>query len=136
MATTIARNILTEVLPYMGIYMTEELSDAEIKELEEKQLENTYRVTNETEVHTDVTKEEYVTDGEIIDSTGESANIYPKWMTYPVDPVTGYRINPDNGEKYDASTGELVEDVNESMGLDVPVNGNLSTAQRSDNSGN
>ncbi|MBR1862288.1 MAG: cell division protein FtsI [Lachnospiraceae bacterium] len=136
LATTIARNILTEVLPYMGIYMTEELSDAEIKELEEKQLENTYRVTNETEVHTDVDKEEYVTDGEIIDSTGESANIYPKWMTYPVDPVTGYRINPDNGEKYDASTGELVEDVNESMGLDVPVNGNLSTAQRSDNSGN
>ncbi|MBR6910136.1 MAG: hypothetical protein IKN35_07620, partial [Lachnospiraceae bacterium] len=62
-------------------------------------------------------------------------NIYPKWMTYPIDPATGYRVNPDNGEKYDASTGELVEDVNESMGLEVPVNGNLGTSQRQDTSG-
>lgn len=40
-ATGIVRNILTEVLPYLNIYMTEELSDAEIQELEEKELEIT-----------------------------------------------------------------------------------------------
>ena len=38
LATGIVRNVLTEVLPYMNIFMTEELSDTEIKELEQKQL--------------------------------------------------------------------------------------------------
>lgn len=37
-ATGIVRNILTEVLPYLNIFMTEELSEKEIAELEEKQL--------------------------------------------------------------------------------------------------
>lgn len=40
-ATGIVRNILTEVLPYLNIYMTEELSEAEIEELQAKQLEIT-----------------------------------------------------------------------------------------------
>ncbi len=38
LATGIVRNVLTEVLPYLNIFMTEELSEAEIKELEERQL--------------------------------------------------------------------------------------------------
>ncbi len=134
-ATGIVRNVLTEALPYLGIFMTEELSEKEIAELAEKQLDNTYDSANRTSETHSKPEDEYVTDGAIIDPTGESANIYPKWMTYPVDPVSGYRINPDNGEKYDASTGELVDDVNESMGTEVPVNGNLSTAQRQDTSG-
>lgn len=37
-ATGIVRNILTEVLPYLNIFMTEELSEAEMQELAEKQL--------------------------------------------------------------------------------------------------
>lgn len=37
-ATGIVRNILTETLPYLNIFMTEELSDTELKELEDKQL--------------------------------------------------------------------------------------------------
>ena len=40
-ATRIVRKVLTEVLPYLNIYMTEELSDAEIRELEEQDLANT-----------------------------------------------------------------------------------------------
>ena len=134
-ATKIVRNILTEVLPYLGIYMTEELSDAEIKELEEKKLENTYRLSENSGETKEEKEEEYITEGTIVDPTGESANIYPKWMTYPVDPVTGYRINPDTGEKYDASTGELATEDNESMGTEVPVNGNLTTSQSGDTSG-
>ena len=134
-ATKIVRNILTEVLPYLGIYMTEELSDAEIKELEEKKLENTYRLSENSGETKEEKEEEYITEGTIVDPTGESANIYPKWMTYPVDPVTGYRVNPDTGEKYDASTGELATEDNESMGTEVPVNGNLTTSQSGDTSG-
>ncbi len=134
-ATKIVRNVLTEVLPYLGIYMTEELSDAEIKELEEKKLENTYRFNETSEQTQESKEEEYITEGTIVDPTGESANIYPKWMTYPVDPVTGYRIDPETGQKYDASTGELATEDNESMGEEVPVNGNLTTSQSSDTSG-
>lgn len=37
-ATGIVRNILTEVLPYLNIFMTEELSEKELQELQEKQL--------------------------------------------------------------------------------------------------
>ena len=37
-ATGIVRNVLTEVLPYLNIFMTEELSEKEIAELEAKQL--------------------------------------------------------------------------------------------------
>jgi len=37
-ATRIVRDVLTEVLPYLQIFMTEELSEAEIAELEERQL--------------------------------------------------------------------------------------------------
>ncbi len=134
-ATKIVRNVLTEVLPYLGIYMTEELSDAEIKELEEKKLENTYKYAESSEQGEEEQEEEYITEGTIVDPTGESANIYPKWMTYPVDPATGYRIDPDTGEKYDAATGELATEDNESMGEDVPVNGNLTTSQSGDTSG-
>mgnify|MGYP002725246821 FL=1 len=47
-ATRIVRKVLTEVLPYLGIYMTEELSEEEQKELEELNLSNTlaYGATN------------------------------------------------------------------------------------------
>ncbi len=38
-ATRIVRKILTEVLPYMNIFMTEELSDAEREELEQLQIQ-------------------------------------------------------------------------------------------------
>lgn len=37
-ATGIVRNVLTEVLPYLNIFMTEELSETEIAELSEKEL--------------------------------------------------------------------------------------------------
>ena len=37
-ATIIARNVLTEVLPYLNIFMTEELSEAEVQELAENSL--------------------------------------------------------------------------------------------------
>lgn len=37
-ATGIVRNILTEVLPYLNIFMTEELSESELTELSEKEL--------------------------------------------------------------------------------------------------
>ncbi len=48
-ATGIVRNVLTEVLPYLNIFMTEELSDEEKKELEERQIEITTQYTQTPE---------------------------------------------------------------------------------------
>ncbi len=48
-ATGIVRNVLTEVLPYLDIYMTEELSEAEVRELEERQLAITNQYTQTPE---------------------------------------------------------------------------------------
>ena len=51
-ATGIVRKVLTEVLPYLGIYMTEELTEDEQAELEEMNLANTlaYGASNYNEV--------------------------------------------------------------------------------------
>ncbi len=101
-ATRIVRNVLTEVLPYLNIYMTEELSDAEIKELEELKLENTYGKADDTleqEAADDVTE-----DG---DST-EVTYTEPEWKSYAKDPATGYLKDPVTGALLDPDTGEVV----------------------------
>ena len=49
LAQKIARNILTEVLPYLNIYMTEPLSPEEELELQQLKLENTYIPAQEDE---------------------------------------------------------------------------------------
>ncbi len=51
-ATRIVRKVLTEVLPYMGIYMTEELTEEEEAELRELNLSNTlaYGASNYNQV--------------------------------------------------------------------------------------
>lgn len=47
-ATKIVRNILSEVLPYLNIFMTEELSESEITELQERQLAITSQYATNT----------------------------------------------------------------------------------------
>ena len=127
-ACLLCRDILQEVLPYMGIYMTEPLTDEEIKYLEEKQLENTLRYTQSeentpSETGTEDPYEE-IEMSEITDSTGETANVFPRWMTYPIDPATGYRVGPD-GKYYDADTGELATATQSILDDTIPVNENL-----------
>ena len=61
-ATGIVRNILTEVLPYMGIFMTEEVSDKEREELEKLQ----------EEIMSPVVPEESTQEGEGESATGEN----------------------------------------------------------------
>ena len=61
-ATGIVRNILTEVLPYMGIFMTEEVSDKEREELEKLQ----------EEIMSPVVPEESTQEGDGESATGEN----------------------------------------------------------------
>ncbi len=100
-ATGIVRNVLTEALPYLQIFMTEELSDAEVKELEERQLEITNRYTqNQGE-------DENPDNGENGDDS-EPTDTPEPWKSFPVDPQTGYLKDPDTGELLDPETGDII----------------------------
>jgi len=97
-ATRIVRGILTEVLPYMGIFMTEELSASEEKELAELELEITTAPAEET-----VEEEETVETVE--EEVPEKKEI---WKTFSIDPITGYAIDPSTGDYVDPDTGALI----------------------------
>ena len=119
-ATRLVRSILTEVLPYLNIFMTEELSDTEREELAALNLEIT---TQYGQQNPDTTPEEG--DGETQPGQPEVGEEQPAWMSYPVDPMTGYRVDPETGYKYDAQEGFLVEGDENVMGEDGPVNPNI-----------
>lgn len=119
-ATRLVRSILTEVLPYLNIFMTEELSDTEREELAALNLEIT---TQYGQQNPDTTPEEG--DGETQPKQPAEGEEQPAWMSYPIDPVTGYRVDPETGYKYDAQEGFLVEGDENVMGEDGPVNPNI-----------
>lgn len=122
-ATRIVRNILTEVLPYMGIFMTEELTDKEREELEALQVEIMMpAVVNDGEEET--------ADGEGISADGsqegeeqsesqspddasegedaEQEEYIEVWKEFPIDPVTGYAVDPNTGNYVDPVTGAVI----------------------------
>ena len=101
-ATRIVRSVLTEVLPYLNIYMTEELSASEIAELEALQLENTYGKVDET-------LEQEAMEG-LNEGNGQGNTTYeePEWKSYEKDPATGYLKDPVTGALLDPDTGEVL----------------------------
>lgn len=117
-ATRLVRSILTEVLPYLNIFMTEELSDTEREELAALNLEITTQYGKQQE---ETLPEEEKTP----EIPAEDAAEQPAWMSYPIDPESGYRVDPETGYKYDAQEGFLVEGDESVMGEDGPVNPNI-----------
>lgn len=116
LASTLCRDILTEVLPYMGIYMTEDLTEKEKKELEEKQLEITNHYISQTEQKDLIeTSEGESSASEGVDSNAdgtdegdEEKKANAPWKDFPIDPATGYAVNPETGEKVDPDTGQVI----------------------------
>ena len=114
-ATRIVRSILTEVLPYKGIFMTEELSDKEREELEALQIEiMTPPVTGQEPEGEDGTPEGENPDeateegaegegGEDVQTPAE-----PVWKSFPIDPETGYAVDPSTGAFVDPVTGAVL----------------------------
>lgn len=117
-ATGIVRNILTELLPYLNIFMTEPLSDKEVQELEALNMEITTQYTQKPQ------EDESEEGGEGTQTPQESEN-QPAWRSFPVDPATGYRVDPATGYKYDAQEGFLVEGDESVLGENGPVNPNI-----------
>lgn len=103
-ATRIVRSILTEVLPYLGIFQTEELSEKEKKELEELQIELITPQRNEEEEENPENAEgsEEQQPEEPAPSNNEI------WKTFKIDPVTGYAIDPNTGDYVDPVTGATI----------------------------
>ena len=143
-ATGIVRNVLTEVLPYLNIFMTEELSEKEIQELAEKQIEITNQYTQTPENGDDQntgdnqtgddqsgdaqTGDDQSGDSQSGDGTGDdTTTVTEDWRNYPKDPATGYLVSPIDGGLIDPITGADVGG-DDTMG-DSPINNNLLNQQ-------
>ncbi len=118
-ATKIVRKILTEVLPYLNIFMTEELSDKEREELEQLQIQLTApAVEEETQLDEDGNPiepageegEESGGGEEETEETGEEGETVDReiWKTFPIDPETGYAKDPESGNLFDPQTGAII----------------------------
>ncbi|NLL76464.1 MAG: cell division protein FtsI [Clostridiales bacterium] len=143
-ATRIVRNILTEVLPYKGIFMTEELTDAEREELEALQIEIMTPVASGT---AEEGTQEEGTEGAVSENdaatgeTGGDAEVQDEeeetytevWKTFPIDPETGYAVDPDTGELVDPETGHSITGDDSTPAGRANVNGAGSTDSTQDN---
>lgn len=116
LASGIVREILTEVLPYLGIPMTEELTDAERAELDNLEMNSITIPTPSVDPNNDdgQTGSDGTGDGGQTGSdggdgqnggTGDGGTGH----TVQYDPDTGYAIDPLTGEFLDPETGEPIE---------------------------
>ena len=121
-AAVLCKDILTEVLPYMGIFQTEELTEKEAAELAEKQQDFSKGSTGEN-------TEEEVTGEIIVDqqSGGDQGTDPTNAITFvdengnkldeedntggkvQIDPATGYAVDPTTGVLLDPTTGAPVD---------------------------
>lgn len=97
-AMEIAKGIFTEILPYMNIFRTEELSEEQIEELKELNIipstsENSIPEDGDTSLETETEEDEED------DETSE----------YKVNPETGNLIDPETGQELDPDTFEYVD---------------------------
>ena len=111
-ATGIVRNVLTEVLPYLGQPMTEPLSESEMEELSQLEESNAYAIgASGAPAAEEVEEEETVSEGGIPEGTedfvtvGEEEKKEPAWKSFEIAPETGYLIDPSNGHHIDPDTG-------------------------------
>lgn len=106
-ATLLTKDILTEVLRYLNIFQTEELSEEEIAELEEKQLDfavgSTGESVSENEVPPEI--EESVEENSEEGTEEKAAEENP----IQIDPETGYAIDPSSGILLDPDTGRPID---------------------------
>ncbi len=120
-ATRIVKKILTEALPYLNIFMTEELTDQEREELEELKIQIRMQDGVQEEELTDedgnpITPEGDGTEGDGEGEAGGEAEGDTQddqaqreiWKTFPLDPETGYLKDPDTGNLFDPDTGAQV----------------------------
>nr|MCR4808078.1 cell division protein FtsI [Lachnospiraceae bacterium] len=118
-ATLLTRDILTEVLPYMHVFMTEELSDEEREELSAAALsfaQSNDKSLSENGVVSENAIEEESAAETVTDTPAEGDSVItfedeePQERTFEKDPETGYYIEPGTGILIDPETGRPVDD--------------------------
>lgn len=129
-AQEIARGIFTEILPYMNIFRTEELTEEEEEELRQLQIlnsvsENSVAEGEETEESTEEAEEEEEDENMPDDYTydEETGNI--------IDPLTGYQVDPDTMEYVDPSfsaIGDITGTPSENQQEDTEGTGENTTS--------
>lgn len=117
-ATRIVRKILTEVLPYLNIFMTEELSEKEREELEQLQIqirmpEGTQEEELDEEgnpINPGETEEGAEGEGQPEEPEEEPEDTVDRevWRDFPLDPATGYLVDPNTGNFLDPNLGTVI----------------------------
>ncbi len=115
-AMELTRNILTDVLPYLNIFQTEELTEEEIQELAEQDAAaQEPDEASETEGNQETqanegadTAGEEGQNGETQSAEGEGTG-QTEQDNVTIDEATGYAIDPDTGEYLDPVTGEPID---------------------------
>ena len=128
-AAVLCKDILTEVLPYMGIFQTEELTEKEAEELAEKQQEFSKGSTGdgesgEAEAQIIVDEEQNAQeDGNtntgsdntgaitFVEGGGDEEDTTDRKVE--IDPETGYAIDPTTGILLDPNTGAPIDPVSD-----------------------
>jgi len=108
-ATRIVRKVLTEVLPYLGYPMTEELTEeeeAELAELAASAIASTNSSTDESSSDSSSASSESSAENTQTDSAAVSTSNV--WEDFEIDADTGYYIDPNTGNLIDPETGDEV----------------------------
>ncbi|MCR5527309.1 MAG: cell division protein FtsI [Lachnospiraceae bacterium] len=121
MATVLNKDIMTEVLPYLNIFPTEELTEDEAAELQEKQGEffigsdgvSTNSVSEDVADGTSASEDAIVINPTESTVSYDSAGNVVSENKISYDPETGYPLDPATGEVLDPNTLQ-------------PINGNSS----------
>ena len=127
-ATGIVRDILTEVLPYQNIYMTQDLSESEALALMELQTQILSPLLTGGMGDDDPDGEGDMDNTGDRDDDGDAEEPYVHievWRSFAIDPESGYAIDPDSGEFVDPETGATIGGSFTGVGFDVvpPVAG-------------
>ena len=116
-ACLLCKDILTDVLPYLNIYMTEELTDEEKEELEARNakiLSESKKSASENDAsaneisENDVSNNDAEGDSSQETSGDEKTEDIGENDRIVIDPETGYAIDPLNGEFLDPETGQPI----------------------------
>ena len=117
-ATILTRDIMTEVLPYLNIYQTQELTEDEIEEMKQKEelaaqsvSENSIsgNEVNESVSGNAANQNTEGESGETGDSTQAEEETQSEEKEIQIDPETGYAIDPVTGEFLDPQTGAPID---------------------------
>ena len=103
-AQEVAKNIFTEILPYLNVFRTEELSEEEIEQLQKLHILPGADTEESSDGENSGNDEN--TDG---NNNGENAEGGDPEVTYQVDPQTGNVIDPNSGQQLDPNTFEPVD---------------------------